>query len=137
MRERNIAILAIQETHLNQASVNEINNPFNQGLRVINSQDPINLSAGKGVALVLNKSLTSWKEVIIVHVIQGRALLISLSWKGESVVNILAIYALNSPAENAAFWEDLKNTWINDGHPIPNIMLGDFNLVEEAIDRLL
>ena len=136
MREKNIAILAIQETHLNQASVNEINNQFNQGLRVINSQDPINPSAGKGVALVLNKSLTSWKEVIIIHVIQGRALLICLPWKGESVVNILAIYAPNSPAENAAFWEDLKNTWINDGHPIPDIMLGDFNLVEEAIDRL-
>ena len=134
MQDKNITILAVQETHLNQASVNEINNQFSRRLRVINSQDPINPSAGRGVALVLNKSLTSWKEVLIVHVIQGRALLISLPWKGESVVNILAIYAPNSPAENAAFWEDLKSTWINDGHPIPNIMLGDFNLVEEAID---
>lgn len=136
MQEKNIAILAIQETHLNEASVNEINNQFNQSIRIINSQDPVNPSAGRGVALVLNKGLTSWNQVDITHVIPGRALLICLPWKGESVVNILAIYAPNSAAENAAFWEDLKNTWESDGHPIPDIMLGDFNLVEEAIDRL-
>ena len=136
MRENNIAILAIQETHLNETSVNELNNQFNQRLRIINSQDPVNPSAGRGVAIILNKRLTSWKQVIITHVIPGRALLVSLPWKGESTINVLAIYAPNSTLENAAFWEDLKNTWINDNHPIPDIMLGDFNLVEEAIDRL-
>ncbi len=136
MRDKNIAILAIQETHLNETSVNELNNQFNQRLRIINSQDPVNPSAGRGVAIILNKRLTSWKQVIITHVIPGRALLISLPWKGGSAINILAIYAPNSTSENAAFWEDLISTWVNDNHPIPDIMLGDFNLVEEAIDRL-
>ncbi|KIM39174.1 hypothetical protein M413DRAFT_29721 [Hebeloma cylindrosporum] len=59
-----------------------------------------------------------------------------MPWQGDSVINILAIYAPNTPQENAAFWSELSDKWEPGGLPIPDVMLGDFNMVEEAIDRL-
>jgi hypothetical protein len=34
------------------------------------------------------------------------------------------------------FWESLDLEWTRQGLPVSDIMLGDFNLVEDAIDRL-
>ena len=136
MRDQRIAVLAIQETHLNEINVNQLNNQFHGRLRIWNSQDPVNPNAGKGVAIILNKHLTSWKEATVRNIVPGRALLISLPWQNTSIVNVLAIYAPNSAQENAIFWESLNSKWLNGNLPIPDIMLGDFNLVEEAIDRL-
>jgi hypothetical protein len=48
----------------------------------------------------------------------------------------MAIYAPNSPAENQAFWESLLLRWTTCNLPKPDLFLGDFNLVEDAIDRL-
>ena len=47
------------------------------------------------------------------------------------------VYAPNSPGENANFWERI-NTSFSDNHklPQPKVMLGDFNMVEDAIDWL-
>jgi hypothetical protein len=60
----------------------------------------------------------------------------SLPWHGNSIVNVLAIYAPNVAQENAEFWTSLTDKWTEENLPIPDIMLGDFNVVEEAIDRL-
>jgi exonuclease III len=136
MRDKEIAVLAIQETHLDEQSTNELNNNFHYRMRIINSADPQNPTAGKGVAIVLNKHLTKWNEVKICIIIPGRAILLTLPLKKkDSAVNILAIYAPNTPQENVSFWASLTNTWEEVNPPIPDIMLGDFNIVEEALDR--
>ena len=136
MREQRIAILAVQETHLDEIMAGNLNTQFNGRLSIWNSPDPINPSAGKGIAIVLNKHLTSWKEAVTRTIVPGRALLMSLPWQGDSIVNILAIYAPNAAHENADFWTNLAEKWMEENLPVPDIMLGDFNLVEEAIDRL-
>ena len=59
-----------------------------------------------------------------------------LPWQGDSVVNILAVYAPNVAQENTTFWSALSDKWEAGGLPIPDVMLGDFNVVEEAIDCL-
>lgn len=50
---------------------------------------------------------------------------------------ILAVYAPNDARENKGFWEKLNAKWTNLKLTLPeiNVMLGDFNLVEEAINR--
>ena len=136
MREQKIAILAVQETHLDEAMTNNLNNQFVSRLRIWNSPDPINPNAGRGIAIILNKHLTSWKEATVRDIIPGRAILMSMPWQGNAVLNILAIYAPNVPQENVDFWTTLADKWTEENLPIPDIMLGDFNLVEEAIDRL-
>jgi exonuclease III len=137
MQENKIAVLAIQETHLDERSMNEINRTFHKRLRIVNSADPENPTAGRGVAVVLNKDLTRWNEVKTRIIIPGRAILLSLPLKDSSTVNILAIYAPNTPQENANFWASLLSIW-EETSPLalPDIMLGDFNIVEEALDQL-
>jgi hypothetical protein len=54
-----------------------------------------------------------------------------------SDLSILGVYALNRPNQNAAFWRDIK-AW-HVAHPNvnrPDILGGDTNFVEDAIDRL-
>ncbi|KAJ7688792.1 hypothetical protein B0H16DRAFT_1753004 [Mycena metata] len=50
---------------------------------------------------------------------------------------VLAVYApAGSPAENKAFWEELHRLWMTEDLPVPDVMLGDMNIVEDTIDRL-
>ena len=91
MQEKRIAILAIQETHLSEARVNLLNSQFNRRLKIWNSTDSINPNNGKGIAIILNKQLTSWKEAVIKDIILRRALLMSLPWHRNSIVNVLAV----------------------------------------------
>jgi len=137
VRDRRISAIAIQETHLNEAATDNLNAQFSGRLRIWNSPDPTNPNAGRGVAIVLNKDLVAlWEKAVIQDVIPGRALLMSLPWQEDSIINILAIYAPNAAQENADFWTNLAEKWEAENLPVPDIMLGDFNLVEEAIDRL-
>ena len=145
IRDKKIAILAIQESHLNEASLNNLNTFYHKRMKIWNSEDPLNPCVGKGVAIVLNKKLISWAEAKMTNIIPGRALLLELPWRNrknrnsdpnEARVNILAIYAPNTAQENANFWSILSDKWVEGNLPIPDVMLGDFNVVEEAIDRL-
>ena len=144
IRDKKIDILAIQESHLNEVALNNLNTFYHKRMRIWNSKDPQNPSAGKGVSIVLNKECTSWAEAKVTEIIPGRALLLELPWKNhkdsndtdEARVNILAIYAPNTAQENANFWSTLSDKWIDENLPIPDAMLGDFNIVEEAVDRL-
>jgi hypothetical protein len=63
-------------------------------------------------------------------------MLFTLPWHSNLTLTILNIYAPNVHSESQAFWESLDLEWIRQGLPPPDIMLGDFNIVEDAIDRL-
>ena len=117
-------------------SQNLLNSQFNRRLKIWNSADPTNPNGGKGIAIILNKQLTSWKEAVIKHIILGRALLMSLPWHRNSIVNVFTIYTPNIAQENAEFWTSLIDKWMEENLLLPNIVLGDFNVVEEAIDHL-
>ena len=52
-------------------------------------------------------------------------------------MTILNIYAPNNHAESKTFFKDLKTKFEMKAYPLPDIMMGDFNIVEDAIDRLL
>jgi hypothetical protein len=50
---------------------------------------------------------------------------------------VLGVYAPNAPRDNADFWDDIRDYFENHpGTPKPDLMAGDTNVVEEAIDRL-
>ena len=135
MRERRIAVLAIQETHLTENTINELHDQFSGRIHIKHTGDPLQPNS-KGVAIILNKQLTKWKEATACEIFPGRALLLTLPWRNDSIINILAIYAPNAANKNQNFWEALDQKWVQENLPLPDIMLGDFNLVEESIDRL-
>lgn len=69
-----IAILALQETHLDAALLRDIDACFGKRLSVINSQDPNNPRASVGVAFVINKTLIAPKEITTYELVEGRAI---------------------------------------------------------------
>jgi endonuclease/exonuclease/phosphatase (EEP) superfamily protein YafD len=85
---------------------------------------------------VLNKELTNIKGIKQQDIIPGRAMLITLPWHSNLSLTILNIHAPNAHSENQTFWESLDLEWTRQRFPVPDIMLGDFNLVEDAVDRL-
>ena len=52
------------------------------------------------------------------------------------MLTILNIYAPNAPSDNEKFWKDLQLAFNTNPFPYPDILLGDFNIVEDAINRL-
>ncbi|KAF9234529.1 Endonuclease/exonuclease/phosphatase [Melanogaster broomeanus] len=125
IRDQKIGILALQETHLSKLEENSINQIF---------QDRLHLPNARGVAIVINKQLTNWKGVQTFELIPGRAVLAKLPWHKDACLNVLNIYAPNDSSTNAEFWELLLMKM--EMNPKPDILLGDFNLVEDALDRL-
>jgi hypothetical protein len=55
----------------------------------------------------------------------------------DLILSVLGVYAPNDPAENAAFWRQIRSYYeTNPGIRRPDFMGGDTNIVEDALDRL-
>ncbi|KAF9559648.1 DNase I-like protein, partial [Agrocybe pediades] len=98
--------------------------------------DPANPNS-KGVATVVNKQkFKHWTGVNANGIIQGRALLATVPWGEDSSISILNVYAPNDHRENANFWTQIRRHWLDHRLAKSDIVLGDMNFVEDAIDRL-
>jgi exonuclease III len=147
MRDQKIAILAIQETHLSPEQATTVQDLYQHDLEIIHSAGSVNPSASAGVAFVLNKRLlnTDANKFNSRTLIPGRAQLLELKWHNDEVLTILNIYAPADRDQQPEFWETLTALWQPDDSeaentnvrrlPKPDIVLGDFNLVEDVIDR--
>ena len=85
---------------------------------------------------MLNKEITNIKGLQQQTVIPGWAILLALPWHSDLSLTILNVYFPNVHSESQAFWKSLGLEWDRQGLPPPDIMLGDFNIVEDAIDHL-
>ncbi|TFK62737.1 DNase I-like protein, partial [Pluteus cervinus] len=135
MRDRRIGILAVQETHLTDTIVDSLHEQFGKRILIHHTSDTEHPNS-KGVALVFNRDETACEEATSHVIIPGRALYTQLPWKGENKFHILAIYAPNNHTENADFWEEITQILREEHLPHPDIVLGDFNLVEDQLDRM-
>lgn len=63
-------------------------------------------------------------------------ILTTITWHANSKIKILNIHAPNDPGSNKDFWIKINEIMTRNPHQKPNIMLGDFNLVEDSLDRL-
>ncbi|KAI0072921.1 DNase I-like protein [Panus rudis PR-1116 ss-1] len=135
IKEERIGVLALQETHLTHDRVCSLRAQYGRRLEIIYSPDPTEPSQRAGVAIVINKDLANIKGISSTVIVPGRALLMQLPWHKDLKLSILAIYAPNNSSDNASFWNDIFNFWNTSQEPRPTIMLGDMNLVEDAIDR--
>jgi exonuclease III len=104
-------------------------------VRIVHSSDT-GAPNSKGVAVVLNRETTNANGTTHHDLIPGRALLVSIPWHTNKTPNILAVYAPNDHAESAQMWKDLKSIWSEKKLPRADILLGDFNLVEDTLDQL-
>ncbi|KAJ7126044.1 Endonuclease/exonuclease/phosphatase [Mycena epipterygia] len=135
-KDNKTGLLVVVESHLSATRHANIQSLFGRRLEVVFSEDPTSPNA-KGVAFVLNKDLLDTDNLQTWDIIPGRALLIEIQTRGDEKLTVLGVYAPNAPNENADFWEALRDYFrLNPGVPRPDMMAGDMNIVEEAIDRL-
>ncbi|KAJ7152497.1 Endonuclease/exonuclease/phosphatase, partial [Mycena filopes] len=136
MFDEKVGILAAGETHLTDAQVDEIEKVYKQRLRVFNSID-VDHPNKSGVAVIINRELTNTEGITVRRLIPGRAILLTIPWHNKRTLTVLAVYApADSMAENKVFWDKLTDLFLKENLPVPDSVLGDTNIVEEAIDRL-
>ena len=135
MNTHKIAILAIQESHLTDELADSVRAAFDTRLALEYSPLPESRNAA-GVALVFNKGLINTGAIQHEEIIPGRAILASIPWHGDMNIKIMNIYAPNDAKSNGAFWESLNVITSNRPDLKPDLLVGDFNLVEDSLNRL-
>lgn len=133
IKEKKIGILAVQGAHLNDDLVEELHNKYRR-LKIIYSQGSNENAAG--VAFVINKDITVHENITAHEIIPGRALQISTPWHNNLQIKIMNVYAPNNQSASSDLWKNLQQKFQNNEFPKPDLMLGDFNFVEDSIDRL-
>ncbi|TFK79928.1 DNase I-like protein [Polyporus arcularius HHB13444] len=139
MSEHRIGILLLQETHLTEERVAGIHKMFARKIRVIFSANAESPTQREGVAVVLNSRYVDTKSAVAQAIVPGKAIQVSLTCQGGDTKNILCIYAPTSHgiAERKLFFEEVRKYY--EAHKEcqkPHLMAGDFNNVEDSIDRL-
>ena len=82
----------------------------------------------------MNKRVLGIKDMLHHKLVPGRAILVSTPWYQQKRINILNVYTPNDPNENTLMWEKIHDAILN--LPQPDIIMGDFNFIEDPLDRL-
>jgi len=135
VRNEHIAILALQETHLDDDRLNDINRCFGRNFEITNTGMSGNPRTTAGVAIILNKAMIAPTSVKTYVLKQGRALVMRIKWADAGDLTILNIYAPNERRQHPTFWAELEEERIDQRMPKPDLILGDFNVTEDGIDR--
>ena len=130
-----IAILALQETHLDEETADRVRASYGKKMSILTSADPDNPRTKAGVAFVINKSLIAPNKVIAHELDPGRALALEICWLESETTRLINIYAPNNRAAHLPFWNNVDAERRNKGIAKPDFVLGDFNVTEEQIDR--
>lgn len=135
LNQHKIAILAIQETHLDEETADRVRVSYGKKMNIITSADPNNPQTKAGVAFVINKALITPNKIVTHELSPGRALAIEICWLESETTRLVNIYAPNDRATHLQFWNEIDAKRRSKRMPKPDFVLGDFNVTEEQIDR--
>ncbi|KZV59822.1 DNase I-like protein, partial [Peniophora sp. CONT] len=135
MKENQLGVAALQETHLTDSDLQWLET--NDRFKVFASSLPGHESRAAGVAIVINKSLVSLEDVEVKIIIPGRAISVTFQWHVNLRLTVLNIYAPSrTELETRTFLEDLLEAYTSQPTLTkPDLLVGDFNMVEAAHDR--
>ncbi|CDO71547.1 hypothetical protein BN946_scf184911.g17 [Trametes cinnabarina] len=139
MNEHRIGVLLLQETHLTERRVADLHDMFAKRIKIFSASHPSAPTQKEGVAVVINKKLVSTEGLLAHTVVPGRALQVSVPCRGGDKRHLLCIYAPSSDGvtERKMFFQQVRRFY--DEHPTvpkPDLMAGDFNTIEDSIDRM-
>src|SRR6266404_6093262 len=135
LNKHKIAILAVQETHLDRDRLQMLQERFDHKMEILFSPHPTAPTSTAGVAFVINKTLVKPGTYKASPMIEGRAIALKLKWHESVETTLINVYAPNDKAEHPAFWNNVKLAQLSLGLRCPDFLLGDFNLVEDPINR--
>jgi len=101
----------------------------------VNSALPCNPCTSAGVAFVINKALICLKEYSITELDPGRAIMLKIKWLESCETSIVNIYVPYNRDKQPNFWANVITNRHTHRLPLPDFVLGDFNVMEDAIDR--
>jgi ribonuclease HI/exonuclease III len=132
MKQRKYAIVAIQETRINTEIATQLQK-LHPSIVILNNGQ---FSSKQGVAFIINKKLFAGKNNTWTHypLIDNRASLLRINWRGEHH-DIINIYSPNADTDKLAFIENLTNAITSITDLQNPILLGDWNCVEDSLDR--
>ncbi|KAI0653671.1 Endonuclease/exonuclease/phosphatase, partial [Cubamyces menziesii] len=136
LRENQIAVLAVQEAHLSNDRAATLNTLFGEYMSVFPSAYPENETGACGVAFAINRRILKNANCQPTEIIPGRVLMLDLNWPEEQPLRIVNVYGPNVARENAALWDTLRTDRLGAGNRQVDVLLGDFNIVDDPIDRL-
>ncbi|TBU34079.1 Endonuclease/exonuclease/phosphatase, partial [Dichomitus squalens] len=139
MNEHRVGVLLLQETHLTEARRTSLQSLYEKRLAIIHSPHPEFPTQREGVAIVLNKKFVAVQDVASTTVYPGRALQVSVRCLGGDTLTILCIYAPTTEGinERKRFFQAVRDFYETHPRvPKPHVMAGDFNNIEDGIDRL-
>ena len=135
LKSEKIAILAVQETHLDEERATDIQQCFEKSFHLHYSSDPRNARASAGVAFIINKALITPKSINVRAIIPGRAAVLTIAWSTVKKLTILNIYTPVERQKQPEFWARIERRRIRARIPRPDFVLGDFNVTEDPLDR--
>ncbi len=139
MSDQKIGILLMQETHLTEERKAGIHKMFAKKIKIFHSENPDAPTQREGVAVVLNSRYLNLSGARATVIIPGRAIQVTFRGPGGDERTVLCIYAPTSDgvSERKQFFIDVRRYY--ETHPEcskPHLMAGDFNNVEDSLDRL-
>jgi exonuclease III len=135
IRSEKVAILALQETHLDEEHASDIQRCFQKSFHLHYSSDPESPRASAGVAFLINKALISPESVSVKALIPGCAAVLTIAWSSVKKLTILNIYAPVRKQLQPEFWKHIERRRARARIPCPDFVLGDFNVTEDPLDR--
>jgi exonuclease III len=123
MKREIIAILALQETHLDQEIMNNLYEVYKRRFEMYNSELPHAAPrSSAGVAFVINKNLIKPSNIVTITLTHGRALALTISWKGATttLVNIYAPKEKRKPGIRERTWKRLSQARFPAGRLQPH-----------------
>jgi len=134
MRQRKIALIALQETKLTEKD-KEIIEKENPGLAL--ESNPNNSKAG--TAFAINKDIVKWEKQEgrpwkHVTIEKGRISKIKLEWN-DYKMTIINIYMPNTKTDKIETIKKLRNYLESDQQDNNLLLVGDFNFITDEQDR--
>lgn len=138
IKQRKIGIL-LQEAHLMEERVRALHKMDGKKMRIFFSPHPTQPMQKEGVAVVVNPCQVNISNITTNEIIPGRAIQVGLQHHDRRTTQILCVYAPTSSGdeERRLFFHELREFYeMRRNFPKPGLIAGDFNNVEEAVDRL-
>ena len=103
IRKNKIAILALQETHLDDKMAESIKRCFRKNFDLLHSSDTDNPCSKAGVVFVLNKVLIPNRQLKMHILAPGRAIMLKIRWPDNKEIKIINVYAPVQDHKQPAF----------------------------------
>ncbi len=135
MLAKKITILSILESHSDNLQINNLNACFGPNLHFTHMSNREHPQSG-GIVIVMNLNKIHKTPSNITEINPRRAISYMINWPENSQTKLLTVYVPNAPLENASFWSHITTSIKENPSIKPDIILGDFNMVEDAKDCL-